>query len=332
MNRSASFLLVLACAFLPAILAGTDDSLLDPQLRLNGARVQQAFGQTQGIAQKATVKLLRNEKVIAHGTVIDPRGFVLSKASACIGARYLLTNSGIRLPVKARKRDEACDLVLLEVIGSGHEWPTLHWSDKNDSTHARWAISASTELNEIRLGLFGGKARPIGREGGVMGVVLSDDNQSEKGILVLEVIPQSAADRAGLKINDRILKIDHRSVRSKQQVNHLMQKKDPGDLVLLHINRVDEAIELRVTLGHRSVTFDLFNRNLLMSGPTSKRKDNFPLVLQHDIPLYRNNMGGPVFNLEGECVGINIARVDRVTNFALPRAVLEPILRGWLKP
>jgi len=165
-----------------------------------------------------------------------------------------------------------------------------------------------------------------------MGVVLSDDNQSEKGILVLEVIPQSAADRAGLKINDRILKIDHRSVRSKQQVNHMMQKKDPGDLLLLHIIRLDEAIELRVTLGHRSVTFDLFNRNLLMSGPTSKRKDNFPRILQHDIPLHRNNMGGPVFNLEGQCVGINIARVDRVTNFALPHTVLEPILRDWLKP
>ena len=332
MNRPVTFLLVLACAFLPAILARTENSLLDPQLRLNGVRVQQAFGQTQGIAQKATVKLLRNEKVIAHGTVIHPRGFVLSKASACIGARYLLTNSGIRLPVKAKKRNEVCDLVLLEAIGGGHEWPTLHWDDKNDSTDARWAISASPELDEIRLGLFGGKARPIGREGGVMGVVLSDDNQSEKGILVLEVIPQSAADRAGLKINDRILKIDHRSVRSKQQVNHMMQKKDPGDLLLLHIIRLDEAIELRVTLGHRSVTFDLFNRNLLMSGPTSKRKDNFPRILQHDIPLHRNNMGGPVFNLEGQCVGINIARVDRVTNFALPHTVLEPILRDWLMP
>jgi len=330
MNRSLTFLLVLAQAF--SAEAKTDDSLLDPRLRLNGIQVQQAFGKTQGIAQESTVKLLRNERVIAHGTVIDSRGFVLSKASACIGARYLLTNSGIRLPVKARKRDEACDLVLLEVIGDGYEWPTLHWSDNNNSTDARWAISASPELDEIRLGLFGGKTRPIGREGGVMGVVLSDDNQSERGIRVLEVIPQSAADRAGLKINDRILKIDHRSVRSKQQVNHAMQKKDPGDLVLLHINRVDEAIELRVTLGHRSVTFDLFNRNLLMSGPTSKRKDNFPLVLQHDIPLYRNNMGGPVFNLEGQCVGINIARVDRVTNFALPHAVLYPILRDWLKP
>ena len=330
MNRSLTFLIFLAQAF--SAEAKTDDSLLDPRLRLNGIQVQQAFGKTQGIAQESTVKLLRNERVIAHGTVIDSRGLVLSKASACIGARYLLTNSGIRLPVKARKRDEACDLVLLEVIGDGYEWPTLHWSDNNNSTDARWAISASPELDEIRLGLFGGKTRPIGREGGVMGVVLSDDNQSERGIRVLEVIPQSAADRAGLKINDRILKIDHRSVRSKQQVNHAMQKKDPGDLVLLHINRVDEAIELRVTLGHRSVTFDLFNRNLLMSGPTSKRKDNFPLVLQHDIPLYRNNMGGPVFNLEGQCVGINIARVDRVTNFALPHAVLYPILRDWLKP
>ena len=37
-----------------------------------------------------------------------------------------------------------------------------------------------------------------------------------------------------------------------------------------------------------------------MSGPISKRKDNFPIILQHDIPLNYNNMGGPV--LFGEYV------------------------------
>ena len=80
-------------------------------------------------------------------------------------------------------------------------------------------------------------------------------------------------------------------------------------------------MKFRVTLGHRSVTFDLFNRNLQMSGPVSKRKDNFPLIIQHDLPLPKEAMGGPLFDLEGNCIGINIARVDRVTVFSLPAQV-----------
>jgi S1-C subfamily serine protease len=55
-----------------------------------------------------------------------------------------------------------------------------------------------------------------------------------------------------------------------------------------------------------------------MSGPVSKRKDNFPMIIQHDLPLPKEAMGGPLFDVEGKCIGINIARVDRVTVFSLP--------------
>ena len=98
----------------------------------------------------------------------------------------------------------------------------------------------------------------------------------------------------------------------------MVSKKDPGDVVSIDVLRKNETMKFRVTLGHRSVTFDLFNRNLQMSGPVSKRKDNFPLIIQHDLPLPKEAMGGPLFDLEGNCIGINIARVDRVTVFSLP--------------
>ena len=51
-------------------------------------------------------------------------------------------------------------------------------------------------------------------------------------------------------------------------------------------------MDIRITLGHRSVGFDLFNRNLLMSGPVSKRRDHFPFVIQNDLPLEKEMMGG----------------------------------------
>ncbi|NBU87239.1 MAG: PDZ domain-containing protein, partial [Verrucomicrobia bacterium] len=169
---------------------------------------------------------------------------------------------------------------------------------------------------EIRVGITSGKKREIGREGGVMGVILGHENN--KGVLVTEVVPQAAADKAGLRHGDIIQKVDARSVKKRDHIVNLVSKKDPGDVVSVDVLRKSQPMKFRVTLGHRSVTFDLFNRNLQMSGPVSKRKDNFPLIIQHDLPLPKEAMGGPLFDLEGNCIGINIARVDRVTVFSLP--------------
>jgi S1-C subfamily serine protease len=149
-----------------------------------------------------------------------------------------------------------------------------------------------------------------------MGVMLGRENN--KGVLVTDVVPQAAADKAGLRHGDIIQKVDARSVKKRDHIVNLVSKKDPGDVVSIDVLRKNETMKFRVTLGHRSVTFDLFNRNLQMSGPVSKRKDNFPLIIQHDLPLPKEAMGGPLFDLEGNCIGINIARVDRVTVFSLP--------------
>ena len=63
-----------------------------------------------------------------------------------------------------------------------------------------------------------------------------------------------------------------------------------------------------------------------MSGPVSKRKDNFPMIIQHDLPLPKEAMGGPLFDLQGKCIGINIARVDRVTVFSLPAYIVKKMI------
>jgi len=68
-----------------------------------------------------------------------------------------------------------------------------------------------------------------------------------------------------------------------------------------------------------------------MSGPVSKRRDHFPFVIQNDLPLEKEMMGGGLFNLQGRCIGINIARVDRVTNYTLPYPIIAPVLNTWLK-
>ena len=216
------------------------------------------------------------------------------------------------------------------MISEEQVFPALQWSDANSSPTGSWVLSSYSMLNEIRAGVTSGAPREIGREGGVMGVVLGAEGDTVGGVRISEVVPQAAADKAGILKGDVITKVDGRRVKKRDQVVKLVGSNDPGDVVRIEVKRKSELKSYNVTLGHRSVTFDLFNRNLQMSGPVSKRKDNFPMIIQHDLPLPKNSMGGPLFNLRGECIGLNIARVDRVTIYALPSSQVLGTLSVFL--
>ena len=61
--------------------------VLSADNRLNGKSTQNAFGRARDISLKSTVRLVRNEKLIALGGIIHPAGYILTKASTCVGAR-----------------------------------------------------------------------------------------------------------------------------------------------------------------------------------------------------------------------------------------------------
>ena len=308
-----------------------NDESLPSHLRLNGSSIGNTLGKHKEDVLQPSVGLYRNDKLIAHGVLVDRKGYLLSKASSSVGARTIRTSNDQSFSIRIRKRDEHTDLALWQITGSAQTWKTVQWVDQNKSAGlGTWSVSPGAELKDIKLGVLSANPRVILREGGVMGVLLEDTNSSVAGITITEVLPQSAGDRAGLRIMDRILRVDRRTVRTTEQINQLLKTKDPGDLLTLRVNRRGKEMDIRVTLGHRSVAFDLFNRNLLMSGPVSKRKDHFPLIIQNDLPLHKEMMGGGLYNLRGECLGINIARVDRVTNYTLPYPIILPVLSGWL--
>ena len=326
--------ITLLLPFLLHPLAGEKDtnetSLLDEKFRLNGTATQTAFGKSRDKALSTTVRLIRNDKLIALGGIVDSRGYVLTKASDCVGAREAQTSDGKKYRLKIKKRDEKTDLALYQLISEKDSFPVVRWGDENATRTGDWVLSSFSMLEEIRVGVASGNPRKIGREGGVIGVILGADGDSVGGVRISEVVPQAAADKAGLKTGDVIVRVDGRKVKSRDQVVKLVGSNDPGDVVRIDVSRKSESKTFNVTLGHRSVTFDLFNRNLQMSGPVSKRKDNFPMIIQHDLPLPKNSMGGPLFNLKGECIGFNIARVDRVTVYALPSSLVRKTLAAFM--
>ena len=58
----------------------------------------------------------------------------------------------------------------------------------------------------------------------------------------------------------------------------------------------------------------------------SKRRQNFPSAVQHDTFLKPEDCGGPVVNVDGKVVGINIARQGRVSSLMLPATLAKKIV------
>jgi S1-C subfamily serine protease len=58
----------------------------------------------------------------------------------------------------------------------------------------------------------------------------------------------------------------------------------------------------------------------------SRRLAGFSKVIQHDSPIYPEQCGGPLLNLNGEAIGVNIARFGRVESFAIPADVAQTVI------
>ena len=55
----------------------------------------------------------------------------------------------------------------------------------------------------------------------------------------------------------------------------------------------------------------------------SRRRSGYPAAIQHDMLLKPNQCGGPLVNIDGNAVGVNIARASRVKSYAIPSEVIQ---------
>ncbi|HXX94131.1 MAG TPA: PDZ domain-containing protein, partial [Planctomycetota bacterium] len=91
---------------------------------------------------------------------------------------------------------------------------------------------------------------------GFMGVrsdSLADDEKADlkvkSGIKVVEVVKDSPADKAGLKVDDVITSIDGRAIDSPQEVPAIIQAAGAGTVIKLDVVRKGKKETLEVTLG-----------------------------------------------------------------------------------
>jgi serine protease Do len=188
------------------------------------------------------------------------------------------------------------------------------------------AGSEGTDLAPRAFGIISVARRSIPFSYGVLGVSLADGPSG--GAVVTEVFVQSGAAKAGVAANDVITAIDGTAVSSRLELQSQLRRHHPTDTVALSIKRGDQNLTLRVQLGDTILATREDVEMAVLSGSTSTRSSDFPAVFQHDTVLAPNEMGGPLVDLDGNVIGINIARAGRTETYAIPADLLT---ERWLK-
>ncbi|MFT6594379.1 MAG: serine protease Do [Akkermansiaceae bacterium] len=311
---------------------------LPSEKRKNGPMIQKALSPVQVSLQESSAVFYNNEnsKLFIYGTVVSEDGLILTKASELEEVKDYHVRVGTkkyRSP-KLISRNDSWDVALVKIEAEGLK--SVDLESKIEVNHGTWIVSnGATErrFRRPRAGIVSANKREIpGGSPAVLGVSL---NAKDEKLLVGNVTKESGAEKAGLKEGDELLEVDGTEINDRDSFIKYLTSKSPGNVIKLKVKRAEETLDFEVELMARHKLFGgTQNRNDQLSGgetQQSPRRTGFPMVLQHETTLSRRTVGGPIFTLDGEFVGMNIAAANRVEVFAIPVEELAKIVEGFQK-
>ena len=326
---------------------------LEGDFRKEGVHVRASYDNLTEVFQASSAVLYDNSVPKNYGVVVSEDGQVLVKTS-----EFELLEAPSMIVGKKRYRDLAVlatspewDVTLLKVDAEG--LMPIEFSE-GEPTHGSIVLSngaTSRFKRRAQLGVIAANARPVGSEKlAVLGIGMAG-GESES-LKVSSISPKSGAKDAGMEVGDEFVSVEGSEVKTKEEVPVLLGEKMPGEFASIVIRRkilpeepaepeevtdpfafveenppTFEELEFEVELRERQEVFpDQLTRNDAMSGRFSKRRTNFPRILQHDTSLDRRTTGGPLVTLDGKCVGMNIAFVSRESTYAIPAKELQVLI------
>ncbi len=289
------------------------------------ASVLNAFRATVETSAKCTVRIWCGDRQVALGTIIDSDGFVATKASELSDNISCELSDGSRHEARRVGVDPGSDLALLRISAEG--LPTIRWSDGDPPSVGGWVITSG--LNDVPQAIGIVSVAPHHVRGGVLGVQMTED---EPGPRITYVVPGSGAAVAGLTRGDIITHVGGKRIKRADDMVNTTSNLPPGEKIRLSITRLETTVRITATLG--SVASTLSSRRAQfqdhLGSALSKRRVLFPSVLEHDSVLNPNQCGGVLVNLDGEAIGVNIARASRISCYAIPASVARPILESLM--
>lgn len=318
-RQIARFVIFCACAAVVSTAVAEEE--LSEKLFKEGQSVRRAFREVVADARQYTVQLTSNGKTAAYGLILESDGWVLTKASSVSGLLKCRLPDGRVVSgfVVAEHPDH--DLALVKI--DAEELATVVWTDKSPAAGA-WLATTGIGPLPVGVGILSVGPRAIPRQRGVIGIQIGD---TRKGPVVVRVLPGSGAEQAGLRPRDIVTHLNDEVLKDRADLIERLQQFRPGDDCRLRILRLEAVqtvvVQLTAPLGEMLGRGDKQNR---LGGDLSERRSGFPNAFQHDTTLTPEQCGGPVVDLDGKTVGLNIARYGRTASLALPASTVRELI------
>jgi serine protease Do len=297
----------------------------------NSKRIVELFAPVIEKPVKSVVRVRCKDQSVALGTIVSADGWIITKASELSGDKIVVRlHDDTELEAELVRKDDKYDLAALKV--DAKDLTAVTWSDSKVAPVGRWVASAGTGKLPVAIGVIGVSARelkgpPPNPNAGFLGVGF---DLEFSGVKITEITANSPAQKAGLKSGDLVRSVNGKKVGDADDFIAIVQSHKVGDELTLKIERDKKEQELKVTLGKRPGNRGRIDQNS-MGSTLSNRRTGFPVVLQHDCVVKPSDCGGPLVDLKGRVVGINIARAGRTETYAIPGEVvvkLLPALKG----
>lgn len=251
------------------------------------------------------------------GTVITYKGksFIVSKSSIVPNSSYAQV-AGTVVPLRMIARDSLKDLVLLEPISNlagalkGHRVRNTNSIDS--ASLGMFIFSPLLSRSEISVISSFRFSLPAMRRPAYMGAYA---RFNEGKVQIVSIDPSGPASAAGLQQGDVVIAVDGVKMSSSDDYNIQMMKYQPGDNVFFKGLRNDEPFQVKLLLVDPPPSTHAADN---FAGGRSARRDGFDNVVAHDGIILPEECGGPVYDLSGRLLGINIGRFSRTCTLMMP--------------
>lgn len=300
-------------------------------------------------AADATVRIQSKQKDLILGTVMSKDGFILTKGSEVFTkdgklqpALTVVLRDGSVFDVEVRGYHKASDLMLLKV--DAEVLTAVKFADPKQAEPGNWVAAPgwkdnsksgeSDNIETVAVGVVSSGSRQLylpesrieNANRGYLGILF--ERAGDTTNTRVDKVENEHARKAGMKPGDAIIGLNDKPVKNKDEIFDVMNTTRPGEVMSVRVKRKGKDGDEELTFKIQTVPPALMDRGALqnsMGSSLSDRRGGFSKVIQHDTVLAPSQCGGPLVDLDGNVLGINIARAGRVESWALPGDAVEVV-------
>jgi S1-C subfamily serine protease len=285
------------------------------------------------------VEIRGDDQKLCLGAVVGPDGLIATKASELKGKLTICHDGTFSVPAIIVGKDDEIDLALLRPESPVPSLKAPAWAPA-DAMLGQVMLIPDARENFLSMAAASVRERPIDRLSHAIGSgrtgvlnLLTQKDYTGPGVLIEKAVEKTAAERAGIRPGDLVVAIDGTVIHNLADVNRLLINHKPGDKMKLRILRDGELKTISFEMGKANNDTRLIQPHdgINNDQDLSLRYAPFAMAFQHDGQITARDCGGPILDLQGRIIGLNIARLNRVATLAIPADTLQERIDRLLK-